>query len=121
MLFRLADRNSTASKELYETFIFSFARYFALSLAVSAQEMTGLQFNGVEIATTEAEVIQKLGKPSSRKRSAGNECQGSLLKLRRPGLMIKIETFGRNICRCCGNRHFPETICFGHQNRRKRE
>src|SRR4028119_1982378 len=94
MLFRLADRNSTASKELYETFIFSFARYFALSLAVLAQEMSGLQFNGVEIATTEAEVIQKLGKPSSRKRSAGNECQGSLLKLRYPGLMIEIESSG---------------------------
>lgn len=44
----------------------------ALSLTASAQENIALQINGVEIETTEAEVIQKLGKPSSRKRGANN-------------------------------------------------
>ncbi len=67
---------------------------FALSLTASAQENIALQINGVEIETTEAEVIQKLGKPSSRKKVTGHECQGSLLRLRYPGLIMELEDSG---------------------------
>jgi hypothetical protein len=60
-----------------------------------AQQTIALDVNGVKIETTEAEVIQKLGKPSSRKRSVGNERQqGSLLRLRYPGLIIEFESLG---------------------------
>ena len=64
---------------------------FALSLTALAQENIDLQINGVEIETTEAEVIQKLGKPSSRKKVTGDECQGSLLRLLYPGLILTLE------------------------------
>ena len=68
---------------------------FALSLAASAQENIELDVNGVKIEATEAEVIQKLGKPSSRKKAAGSEChQGSLLILRYSGLIIELESLG---------------------------
>jgi hypothetical protein len=68
---------------------------FTLSLSVSAQQTIALDVNGVEIETTEAEVIKKLGKPSSRKSGAGNECQqGNLLILRYPGLIIELEDSG---------------------------
>lgn len=67
---------------------------FALSLTVSAQENIELNINGVKIETTEAQVIQKLGKPSSRKKGANNsECRGgNAVILRYPGLLIELET-----------------------------
>ncbi len=64
---------------------------FTLSLAVSAQKTIDLNINGVEIETTEAEAIQKLGKPSSRKKFEGDECQGSLLRLLYSGLILELE------------------------------
>ncbi len=64
---------------------------FALSLAVAAQETIALDVNGVEVETTKAEVIQKLGKPASSKKVEGNECQGSLRKLLYPGLILELE------------------------------
>lgn len=66
---------------------------FALSLTASAQQTIALDINGVEIETTEAEVIQKLGKPSSRKRGvSNNECRGgSPMILRYPGLIIDLD------------------------------
>ena len=63
----------------------------ALSLTASAQKTIALDVNGVEIVTTKAEVNQKLGKPASSKKFEGNECQGSLLRLSYPGLVIELE------------------------------
>jgi hypothetical protein len=74
-----------------QLFLISFF-IIAFSFTTAAQQTIALDVNGVEIVTTEAEVIQKLGKPSSRKRGAGNECQGSLLILRYPGLIIELNS-----------------------------
>ena len=66
---------------------------FALSLAVSAQETIEFDVNGVKIETTEAEVIQKLGKPLSRKKGvSNNECRGgSQVILHYPGLVFDLD------------------------------
>lgn len=67
------------------------------SLAVAAQQTPPLQINGIEVETTKAKVIQKLGKPSSsRKKTDGNECRGDLLRLRYPGLIIELEDGNSN-------------------------
>lgn len=66
----------------------------ASSFMVSAQQTIALDVNGVKIETTEAEAIQKLGKPSSRKKVTGHECQGGLLRLHYPGLIIELEDSG---------------------------
>jgi hypothetical protein len=66
---------------------------FALSLTASAQQTIALDVNGLEVVTTKAEIIQKLGKPSSsRKKVDDNECRGNfLLVLRYPGLTLELE------------------------------
>lgn len=67
---------------------------FALSPAISAQDEDGnLQFNGIKILTSKAEVIRKLGKPlsSSKITDAENECRGDLLRLRYSGLTLELE------------------------------
>jgi len=76
-----------------QLFLISFF-ILAFSFTAAAQQTIALDINGVEIETTEAEVIKKLGKPSSRKSGAGNECQGNLLRLRYPGLIIELEDSG---------------------------
>jgi len=64
---------------------------FALSLTASAQETIDLQVNGVGMHATEATVVQKLGKPSSRKKGGIVPCHDgeTLLTWRYPGLALE--------------------------------
>jgi len=64
---------------------------FALSITASAQRID-LQVNGVEVGATEAIVVQKLGKPSSRKKGGIVPCHDgeTLLTLRYPGLVLEL-------------------------------
>ena len=61
-------------------------------LAVSAQQTIDLQINGVGIGATEAAVVQKLGKPSSKKKGGIVPCYNgdTLLTLRYPGLVLEL-------------------------------
>lgn len=70
---------------------------FALSAAVSAQQTIDLRFNNIEIATTEAKVIQTLGKPSSREKGGVVPCSNNtdfFLLLRYSGLVLELENSG---------------------------
>jgi len=64
---------------------------FVLSLTASAQETIDLQISGVEIGATETTVVQKLGKPSSRKKGGIVPCHDGemLLTWRYPGLTLE--------------------------------
>lgn len=74
-----------------QLFLISFV-IFASFFAVSAQQMIDLQVNGVKIATPYSVVVQKLGKPSSKKKGGTFPCDnnGEMLTLRYQGLVIKL-------------------------------
>jgi len=71
-------------------FLFILIIAFALSLTASAQTID-LQVKGVEIATPYSTVIQKLGKPLSKKKGGTFPCDNSdMLTLRYKGLIVRL-------------------------------